>query len=63
MPDRLGTAAAVCKKKGIQALDNILDAAHIYDGLSSVEQHLNNAVTAMEQRLKRLTGWRMSCMK
>ena len=47
-------AAAVCKKKGIQALDNILDAAHIYDGLSSVEQHLNNAVTAMEQRIEKV---------
>lgn len=47
-------AAAACKKKGIQTLDHILDAAHIYDGLSSVEQHLNHAVAAMERRIEKV---------
>lgn len=51
---QIRTASEACRKKGIQALDNILDAAHIYDGLSKVEAHLNHAVAAMEERIEKV---------
>ena len=51
--EQIRNAVYTCKKKGIQALGSMLDAAHIYEGLSRVELHLNKSVEAMERRIEK----------
>lgn len=51
--EQIRNAVYTCKKKGIQVLGSMLDAAHIYEGLSRVELHLNKSVEAMERRIEK----------
>lgn len=40
------------KNKGIQTLDEILDAAHVFQGLGKIETVLARAVTGMERKIE-----------
>ena len=40
------------KNKGIQALDQVLDAAHVFQGLSRIETMMTQAVAGMEKKIE-----------
>lgn len=50
---QISNAIAACKKKGIQGTSHILDAAHVYEGLSRAELYLNKSVAAMAKRIEK----------
>ncbi len=51
---QIQNGAAVCKRKGVQALDRVLDMTHIQEGLSRLEILLNKSEEAMSRRQEKV---------
>lgn len=50
---QIRNAVHACKMKGIQVLGSMLDASHIYEGLSRMELYLDKSAAAMERRIEK----------
>lgn len=51
---QIQNAAAVCKRKGVQALDHALDMTHIQEGLSRLEILLSKSEESMSRRQEKV---------